>query len=90
MGWSEVYSKTQKFKAHFKIVSGIAGLSAVVAMGALGVVAGHAPDHGPDYAMGSMQTGATVTQSTAPTAPETSMAKPFFTFTTPEGFAVPH
>lgn len=40
--------------------------------------------------MGSMQTGATVTQSTAPTAPETSMAKPFFTFTTPEGFAVPH
>lgn len=37
-----------------------------------------------------MQTGATVTQSTPATAPETSVATPLFTFTTPEGFAVPH
>lgn len=37
-----------------------------------------------------METGATVTQSAPSSAPETSVAKPLFTFTTPEGFAVPH
>ncbi len=37
-----------------------------------------------------MNTGATITESTPANAPETSVAKPPFTFTTPEGFAVPH
>ncbi|MDF1899942.1 hypothetical protein LTT02_28440 [Mycolicibacterium smegmatis] len=77
-------------KARFKIVSGIVGLAAVVAMAALSLMSSYSPVSGPDYAMGPMQTGATVTQSTAPTAPETSVAKPPFTWTTPEGFAVPH
>ena len=77
-------------KARFKIMSGIVGMAAVAAMAALGVMASYAPGNGVDYAMGSMQTGATVTQSTPPAAPETSMAKPPFTWTTPEGFAVPH
>jgi len=77
-------------KARFKIVSGIVGMAAVIAMAALGVMSSYAPDNGPDYAMGPMQTGATVTQSTAASAPETSIAKPPFTWTTPEGFAVPH
>ncbi|AKS33103.1 hypothetical protein [Mycolicibacterium goodii] len=77
-------------KARFKIVSGVVGLAAVVAMGALGATASYAPGDTPGIASGTMQTGATITQSTAANAPETSIAKPFFTFTTPEGFAVPH
>lgn len=96
VGWSEVLSQKRIAriaripKARFKIVSGIVGMAAVLAMAALGVMSSYAPGSGPDYATGPMQTGATVTQSTAPSEPETSVAKPPFTWTTPEGFAVPH
>lgn len=35
-------------------------------------------------------TGQTVTQTTAPSEPETSVATPSVSATTPEGFATPH
>lgn len=85
-----MYSKTRNIKARFKIVSGIAGTAAAVALVVIGVTANEKPASTQDWAGGTMETGATVTQSHPPTAPEVSIAKPLFTFTTPEGFAVPH
>lgn len=66
------------------------GLTAVAAMAVLGVLTSQAPAEAQNWIEAPMTTGATVTQSTAENAPEISMAKPPFTFTTPEGFAVPH
>jgi hypothetical protein len=85
-----VHAKTRKFKARFKIVSGVVGAAAAVILAVIGVTASKTPAQAQDWAQGTMQTGATVTQSTPATAPETSVATPLFTFTTPEGFAVPH
>ncbi|OLP00669.1 hypothetical protein BVU76_19570 [Mycolicibacterium porcinum] len=38
----------------------------------------------------AITTGQTVTETTAPTAPETSEASPTVSATTPSGFATPH
>ncbi|MGV0745566.1 hypothetical protein [Mycolicibacterium sp. XJ870] len=38
----------------------------------------------------AITTGETITQTTPPTSPETSMATPPISVTTPSGFAVPH
>jgi hypothetical protein len=78
--------------SRFKLVAGVVGASAVVAMAVLtltvsggssggGMLVSEPPD---------ITTGETVTSSTAPLEPETSVATPPFTFTTPSGFAVPH
>ncbi|BDY26122.1 hypothetical protein MMAG44476_37743 [Mycolicibacterium mageritense DSM 44476 = CIP 104973] len=86
MGWSEVH-----LKKRLKLLSAVAGLTAAVSMGVLGAVASQASagaQH--NWIEAPMNTGATITESTPAKAPETSVAKPPFTFTTPEGFAVPH
>lgn len=73
-----------------KAASAGIGLTAAAAMGALGVLASQAPAGVQIWSEPGMTTGETVTQTTAGEAPETSVATPPFTFTTPEGFAVPH
>lgn len=87
-GWSEVEPKNNHRR--FKVVSAGAGLTAVVAMGALGVLASRASTDVQMWSEPEMTTGETVMQSTAEESPQTSVATPPFTFTTPEGFAVPH
>jgi hypothetical protein len=88
VGWSEV--KLKNNHKPLKVVSAGLGVSAVVAMGALGVWASQAPAGGQMWSEPEMTTGQTVTETTPGDAPETSEATPPFTFTTPEGFAVPH
>lgn len=88
MGWSEVELNTNH--KQLKAVSAGVGLVAVVAMGAFGVLASHAPAGVQMWSEPEMTTGETVTQTTDEEAPETSVATPPFTVTTPEGFAVPH
>ncbi|MEE6168176.1 MULTISPECIES: hypothetical protein [unclassified Mycolicibacterium] len=73
-----------------KTVSAGIGLTAVAAMGALGLLASGASGDVQMQSEPEMTTGQTVTQTTAGKSPETSVATPPFTFTTPEGFAVPH
>lgn len=77
-------------RRRLKTASAGIGLTAAAAMAVLGVLVSTTPAGAQDWSLAPMETGATMTQSTAPTAPETSVAKPPFTFTTPEGFAVPH
>jgi hypothetical protein len=82
MEWSEVKTK------QFKLLSAAVGASAVVAMGAL---SGAFPDEqpggtapvgkGPELTLGE-----TVTTTTPPAAPLTSVASPTMTATTPAGF----
>ncbi|ART68825.1 hypothetical protein BTO20_09690 [Mycobacterium dioxanotrophicus] len=88
MGWSEVELKNNHRR--LKTVSAGVGLAAVVAMGALGLLASGASGGVQMQSEPAMTTGQTVTQTTAEKSPETSVATPPFTFTTPEGFAVPH
>ncbi|GAS86278.1 hypothetical protein [Mycolicibacterium brisbanense] len=73
-----------------KTVSAGVGLAAVVAMGAVGLLASGASGGLQMQSQPEMTTGQTVTQTTAEKSPATSVATPPFTFTTPEGFAVPH
>ena len=87
-GWSEVESK--KNHNQFKAISAGIGLTAAVAMGTLGVLATGASAGRQVWSEPEMTTGETVTRSTDGGAPETSVATPPVTFTTPEGFAVPH
>ena len=81
MEWSRVNSK------QLKLVSAGIGASAVVAMGALGVALGEAPSgtgtvgEGPEITLGE-----TSTESTAPLAPETTLATPPVTAEPPDGF----
>lgn len=82
--------ETKHNRRQFKAVSAGIGLTAAIAMAVLGVLVSRAPAGAQNWIEGPMETGATVTQSTPATEPETSVAKPPFTFTTPEGFAVPH
>ncbi|KWX19896.1 hypothetical protein AFM11_33495 [Mycolicibacterium wolinskyi] len=77
-------------RRQFKAVSAGIGLTAAAAMAVLGVLMSQTPAGTQNWSQAPMETGATVTKSTAATEPETSVAKPPFTFTTPEGFAVPH
>jgi hypothetical protein len=73
----------------WKFGSATVGVSAVVAMGALGVVFGNVSSAEPEQVVGPgvpQATEQTVTTTTPPTAPETSAATPSVTATTPSGF----
>ncbi len=80
----------KKNRKRLRTVSAGIGLAAAAAMGTVGVLASQAPAGIQIWSEPGMTTGETVTQTTAGAAPETSVATPPFTFTTPEGFAVPH
>jgi hypothetical protein len=87
MGWSEVKS------SQLKVMAAGIGASAVVAAGALTIIMSGAPagtgtvgtvGQGPEVTLGE-----TVTTTTPPSKPETSIATPPVTATTPSGFATP-
>jgi hypothetical protein len=72
-----------------KLLSAAIGVSAVVAMGALGVIFGDVSSAEPEQVGGPVAQQAseqTVTTTTPPAAPETSVASPTVTATTPSGF----
>jgi multidrug efflux pump subunit AcrA (membrane-fusion protein) len=77
-----------------KLLSAVIGASAVVAMGALGVIFGDVSSAAPEQVAGPVApqaTEQTVTTTTPPPVPETSVATPSVTATTPSGFApAPH
>jgi hypothetical protein len=78
MEWSKVKS------SQLKVVAAGIGAGALVAMGALTVVFSGPPgalSDGPEITLGE-----TTTSTTAPSAPETSIATPVVTASTPEGF----
>ena len=73
-----------------KVVSAVLGASAVVAMGALGVIFGDVSSAAPAQVVGPVApqaTEQTITTTTPPPVPETSVASPTVTATTPSGFA---
>jgi hypothetical protein len=73
-----------------KLLSAGIGVSAVVTMGALGVMFGDVSSAEPAHVVGPVApqaTGQTVTTTTPPPVPETSVATPSVTATTPSGFA---
>jgi hypothetical protein len=74
----------------WKLGSATIGVSALVAMGGLGVMFGNVssaePEHGVSPGL-PQATGQTITTTTPPTAPEISVASPTVTATTPSGFA---
>ncbi len=72
-----------------KLLSAVIGASAVVAMGALGVIFGDVRSAEPAQVVGAVApqgTEQTVTTTTPPPVPETSVATPSVTATTPSGF----
>ena len=78
MEWSEVKP------SQLKLVAAGIGAGALVSMGALTVVFSGAPgsiSEGPEITLGE-----TTTSTTAPSKPETSVATPMVTASTPEGF----
>jgi hypothetical protein len=79
-----------KFK-QVKLAFAAIGAGAAVAMGVLAVSAGDEQVvTGTLVSDPTATLGETVTTTTPPRAPQTSVATPPFTFTTPSGFAVPH
>ena len=80
--------------AQWKLGSATIGVSAVVAMGALGVIFGDVSPAETAQVPGPVApqaTEQTVTTTTPPLVPETSVATPSVTATTPSGFApAPH
>ena len=77
-----------------KLLSAVIGASAVVTMGALGVILGDVSSAEPAQVVGAVAPQAseqTVTTTTPPPVPLTSVATPSVTATTPSGFApAPH
>ena len=77
-----------------KLAAASIGVSALVAMGALGVVFSDVSSAQPEQVMGpvaSQATGPTITQTTPPTTPEVALATVSVTATTPSGFSpAPH
>jgi hypothetical protein len=74
----------------WKLGSATIGVSAVVAMGVLGVIFGDVSSAEPEQVVGPVMpqaTEQTITTTTPPPAPETSVATPSVTATTPSGFA---
>lgn len=72
-----------------KLLSAVAGVSAAVAMGTLGVIFGDVSSAQPQQVGGPVPpqaTEQTITTTTPPAAPETSAASPTVTATTPSGF----
>jgi hypothetical protein len=78
MEWSDVKS------SQLKVVAAGIGAGALVAMGALTVVFSDPPGALSDGL--ELTLGETTTSTTAPSAPETSIATPVVTASTPEGF----
>jgi hypothetical protein len=74
----------------WKLGSATIGVSAVAAMGALGVIFGDVSSAEPAQVVGPVvpqaPTEQTITTTTPPPAPETSVASPTVTATTPSGF----
>ena len=71
-----------------KFVAAIAGGAAVVALGALGLMS---HEQSTAVATSTMNVGSTVTETTPPTAPATSMAVPGIKgYNPPAGFATTH
>lgn len=71
-----------------KFVAAIAGGAAVVALGAFGLIS---HEQSTAVATSTMNVGATVTETTPPTAPATSMAVPGIKgYSPPAGFATTH
>jgi hypothetical protein len=91
-GWGESLTRLELVKVQakqWKVGSATIGVSAVVAMGALGVAFGNVSSAEPGHVVGPaapQATGQTVTTTTPPPAPETSAATPSVTATTPSGF----
>jgi hypothetical protein len=86
MGVVSVNANRQK---RVKLLSAVLGVSAVVAMGALGVIFGDVSSAEPAQVVGAVApqaTEQTVTTTTPPPVPETSAASPIVTATTPSGF----
>jgi hypothetical protein len=75
----------------WKLGSATVGVSAVAAMAALGVIFGDISSAEPAQAVAPVApqapTEQTITTTTPPPAPETSLASPSVTATTPSGFA---
>jgi hypothetical protein len=74
----------------WKLGSASIGVSAVVATGALGVTFGDVRSVEPEQFRGPvapLATEQTITTTTPPPTPETSLATPSVTATTPSGFA---
>ena len=73
-----------------KLLSAVIGVGAVVAMGALGVIFGDVMSSAqPEQVVGPVAPQAseqTITTTTPPAVPETSVASPTVTATTPSGF----
>ena len=86
-GVVRVNSNQQK---RVKLLSAVVGVSAVVAMGALGVIFGDVISSAqPEPVVGPVApqaTEQTITTTTPPAVPETSVASPTVTATTPSGF----
>jgi hypothetical protein len=80
MEWSEVKSR------QLELVAAGIGASAVIAMGALTVVFSDTGRTGNFGEGPEITLGETTTSTTAPTKPETSIATPMVTASTPEGF----
>ena len=75
----------------FKVLAAMVGAGAVVAMGALSLTLGqHGFGPATTVSEPTATLGETVTTTTPPPQPVTSLATPPFTFTTPSGFAAPH
>ena len=85
-GVVRVSSNQQK---RVKLLSAVLGVSAVVAMAALGVIFGDVSSAQPAQVGGPVApqaTEQTITTTTPPAVPETSVASPTVTATTPSGF----
>ena len=85
-GVVRVSSNQQK---RVKLLSAVIGVSAVVAMAALGVIFGDVSSAQPAQVGGPVApqaTEQTITTTTPPPVPETSVASPTVTATTPSGF----
>ena len=86
-GVVRVNSNKQK---RVKLLSAVIGVSAVVAMGALGVIFGDVMSSAQPAQVGGpvapQATEQTITTTTPPPVPETSVASPTVTATTPSGF----
>ena len=74
----------------WKLASATVGVSAVVAMGALGVIFGEVSSAEPEQVAGPvvpLYTGQSATTTTPPTVPDTATAVPGWSATPPSGFA---
>ncbi|ULN68727.1 hypothetical protein KZ782_24210 [Mycolicibacterium smegmatis] len=83
-----------KSRRGFKIAAASFGAAGALAMAVVGLGAAQGlaepDDTGTLPPEPAITTGETITETTAPTSPETSVATPSVSATTPSGFAEPH